>query len=197
MFTKQDILKAIKNAASRNGGKPMGSAKFEQETGIRPYDWEKYWARFSDAQKEAGFVPNERQGSYDDEFMVEKMIVLMRKFCKFPTRRDLIVQHNNDSKFPSNSAFDRRCKKDQWAEKIIAYCEEKGSHEDVVEFCRVVLKGVAAVEGDVEDDFGICEVYLFKSGRYYKIGKTGDTVRRGAEIRIQLPERMDLIHSIR
>jgi len=31
----------------------------------------------------------------------------------------------------------------------------------------------------------------------YKIGKTNDTVRRGNEIRIQLPERTDLIHSIK
>ena len=41
------------------------------------------------------------------------------------------------------------------------------------------------------------EVYLFKSGRYYKIGRTKDTVRREAEIRIQLPEACDLIHSIK
>jgi hypothetical protein len=40
-------------------------------------------------------------------------------------------------------------------------------------------------------------VYLFKSGRYYKIGKTNDTVRRGKEIRVQLPERTDLIHAIK
>jgi hypothetical protein len=41
------------------------------------------------------------------------------------------------------------------------------------------------------------EVYLFKSGKYYKIGKTNDTVRRGNELRIQLPEKMDMIHSIK
>ena len=43
----------------------------------------------------------------------------------------------------------------------------------------------------------IGEVYLFKSGRYYKIGKTNDTVRRGNEIRIQLPEKTEMIHSIK
>ena len=41
------------------------------------------------------------------------------------------------------------------------------------------------------------EVYLFKSGHYYKIGKTNDTVRRGSELRIQLPETVRLIHSIK
>ena len=35
------------------------------------------------------------------------------------------------------------------------------------------------------------------TGRYYKIGKTNDTVRRGKEIRIQLPERTDLVYSIK
>ena len=50
-------------------------------------------------------------------------------------------------------------------------------------------------DGKVSDLVG--EVYLFKSGRYYKIGKTKDTVRRGSEIRIQLPERVNLIHSIK
>ncbi len=43
----------------------------------------------------------------------------------------------------------------------------------------------------------IGEVYLIKSGRYYKIGKTIDPVRLGAELRIQLPEKITLIHSIK
>lgn len=40
-------------------------------------------------------------------------------------------------------------------------------------------------------------VYLFKHGKYYKIGKTNDTVRRGNELKIQLPENLDLIHEIK
>lgn len=41
------------------------------------------------------------------------------------------------------------------------------------------------------------EVYLFKSGHFYKIGKTNCTVRRGSELRIMLPEKITLIHSIK
>ncbi len=57
---------------------------------------------------------------------------------------------------------------------------------------HTVSNNTDAREKDVVYGF----VYLFKSGRYYKIGKTKDMVRRGTEIRIQLPEKLDLIHSI-
>ena len=57
------------------------------------------------------------------------------------------------------------------------------------------LRRWAEDNGKVSDLVG--EVYLFKSGRHYKIGKTKDTVRRGSEIRIQLPEKLSLIHSIK
>ena len=42
-------------------------------------------------------------------------------------------------------------------------------------------------------------MYLFKHGRYnqYRIGRTFDLLRRGSEIRIQLPERAILVHSIK
>lgn len=54
--TKQDIIDAIHQTAKANGGRPLGEARFKKETGINSYDWGKYWARFGDAQKEAGFV---------------------------------------------------------------------------------------------------------------------------------------------
>ena len=40
-------------------------------------------------------------------------------------------------------------------------------------------------------------VYLIKSGRFYKIGKTNDAGRRGYELAIQLPERATQVHVIR
>jgi len=40
-------------------------------------------------------------------------------------------------------------------------------------------------------------VYLFKSGRHYKIGKTNAIGRRERELAIQLPEKLELVHTIR
>jgi hypothetical protein len=40
-------------------------------------------------------------------------------------------------------------------------------------------------------------VYLIKSGRFYKIGRTNATGRREYELALQLPERASKIHEIR
>lgn len=66
----------------------------------------------------------------------------------------------------------------------------------IVELCEPILD--TSEEENIDSaDSKVGEVYLFKSGRYYKIGKTIDTVRRGNELRIQLPEKCVLIHSIK
>jgi Meiotically up-regulated gene 113 len=40
-------------------------------------------------------------------------------------------------------------------------------------------------------------VYLLKSGRYYKIGKTNSAGRRERELQIQLPEKANIVHKIK
>ena len=51
-------------------------------------------------------------------------------------------------------------------------------------------------EHDKHSD-GIGYVYLLKSGRYYKIGKTNAAGRREYELAIQLPEKATTVHTIR
>lgn len=109
------------------------------------------------------------------------------------------MARSNDSELPDKKAFTRLGTKEQLAEKVLEYCKDKDGYADVVELCLPVLKKSDDEESvDEENDkAAMGEVYLFKSGRHYKIGKTNDTVRRGNELRIQLPEKMDLIHSIK
>lgn len=196
-ITKQDILEAICRTAKENGGRPLGMNRFEKETGIKPYDWGKYYARFGDAQKEAGFTPNQLQEAHADEFVIEKVIGIMRKLRKFPTLREIVVERSNDPEIPSKGTFQRLGTKEQLAIKIADYCKGKTGYDDVISFCQSIFEKSAKEENSDDTDFAVSEVYLFKSGKYYKIGKTNDTVRRGNELRIQLPEKMDLIHSIR
>lgn len=200
MITKEKILDEIRRTAKENGGTPLGTSRFEKETGIKPHEWGKYWARIGDAQKEAGFLPNQRQGAYDDSFIFDKIIELIRKLGKFPTVREFIIEKNNDPEFPSaGGALKRLGGQEQIAAKTIEYCKEKEGYSDIMALCNSVIE--KSTGGDDFDEAnnasGLGEVYLFKSGRYYKIGKTIDAVRRGNELRIQLPEKMDLIHSIK
>jgi hypothetical protein len=124
--------------------------------------------------------------------------LLTRELGKFPTKLERRVKLSTDPTFPSANTFDRLGVKGQLVAKVLAYCVDKATYNDVVEILKSIPK-VGAANSDPQENAieQLGEVYLFKSGRYYKIGMTKDTVRRGSELRIQLPERMDLIHSIR
>ncbi len=61
-MTKLTILDAIRRTSLLNGGRPLGKAQFESETGITRFDWfGVFWARWSDALREAGCPPDHAQ----------------------------------------------------------------------------------------------------------------------------------------
>ncbi|MFI5201452.1 MAG: GIY-YIG nuclease family protein [Candidatus Kapaibacterium sp.] len=52
------------------------------------------------------------------------------------------------------------------------------------------------IEDSVSQPLVEGHVYLIKSGKHYKIGKTNDLGRRNKEIALELPEESTVIHSI-
>jgi hypothetical protein len=197
MQTKDQILGEIRRTANENGGKPLGTVRFENETGIKPYDWGKYWSRFGDALQDAGFAPNTLNTSYDDEYILGKWVALARELQRFPTSRDLRLKRHNDPDFPGVDAMLKFGSQHATVIRVSEYATNNG-YEDVVRLCAPILKKSTKLSvGDpINGNECIGEVYLFKSGRYFKIGKTTDRVRRGTELKVQLPEKLDLIHSI-
>lgn len=196
MHTKEHILKEIQKHAKNNNGKPLSSKRFEEETGIKPYDWQKYWARFGDAQTEAGFSPNKfYKTPHDETFLIKQFISLMKELKKWPTKGELIVKHNIDKDFPDDTPYYNHFgTKSAIAEKVLEYAEEHNL-QDVVKICNDVIKEQSASSPDkLNTKFGW--VYLAKSGPDYKIGKTYDIMRRNQEIGTQLPNGYELIHKI-
>lgn len=199
MFTKDDILKEIRRTAKENDGVPLGRGRFESITGIKPYDWGRYWPRFGDAQKEAGYEANTLRSAFADDFLFEKFITLVRELGNFPVLGDIRVKQANTPGFPSYKTFYRKDTKQQLAAKLLKYSESKG-YKDVMKICQEVLKELEKHEEQVEEKFAdekIGSVYLVKSGRYFKIGRTNEMGRRHHEITIQLPEGLVLIHEIK
>jgi hypothetical protein len=197
MTTKEEIIEEIKRTAKENEGVPLGARRFEKETGITCYEWGQHWARFGDALLAAGFPPNPFQGAYPDEFLIQKVVALARKLGSFPTFRDFAVAKSNDPGMPDKKSFQRFGSKHEIVQKVAAYCQARSGFDDVIQLCSPILSSPPRKEAGTPDADAAGEVYLFKSGKYYKIGKTFDLVRRGAEIRVQLPERLRLIHSIK
>jgi hypothetical protein len=60
--TKLYILQEIKRTTKANGGTPLRKLQFESQTGIQRYHWfGVYWARWSDAIREALCVEHQLQ----------------------------------------------------------------------------------------------------------------------------------------
>ena len=198
MATKQDIIKAIQETAKANGGVPLGIDRFTKETGFTTWEIGKHWPKFGDAQQDAGFDPNQKKTAHDEELLLNAFVALMREVGHFPTRGEMRVKRFSESDFPPDTVYYRRFGgKKALAVKIAEFAKEKG-YEDIVKICQPIIESAdEEIEETGSDTAIVGAVYLFKHGKYYKIGKTFDTIRRGNELRIQLPENLDLIHEIK
>jgi hypothetical protein len=109
------------------------------------------------------------------------------------------MKARSDAEFPSSNAFDRlgSTKRDRII-RVLEYCRQHSGSEDVIAVCQAALPPEAdAPAGDSPGKAEIGFVYLLKSGRYYKIGRSNATGRRERELVIQLPEKAKLVHEIR
>jgi hypothetical protein len=82
---------------------------------------------------------------------------------------------------------------------VLAYCRSHHGYEDVARWCEEYTVRTRDQEPDDArlSQLQIGDVYLIKSGRFYKIGKTNAAGRRERELALQLPEKAKTVHVIR
>jgi hypothetical protein len=198
-MNKEHILQEIKRTAKANNGAPLGRLRFFRETGIKEADWKgKYWARWNDAVSEAGLEPNQKTTAYEESLLIEKYISLMRELGRFPVVAEIRMKVRADASFPNDRTFERFGSKSEFASKILDYCQTKPGCEDVAALCATLAdraKTNGAEVGDSETVIGF--VYLMKSGKFYKLGRSNAAGRREYELGIQLPEKLKTVHVIR
>ena len=192
------IISEIKRTATENNGIAFGCDRFASKTGIKNSDWEgRYWVRWSDALEEAGFAPNKFQRAHPNDLLLDKLSLFIREIGHFPIRAELKMKRHKDPTFPSYTTFDRWGGKQKLVKKVIAHCEKR-DWKDIINICKSVLLDTDETSDSDKKEEGIFgEVYLGKSGRYYKIGRTNSSGRRGYELAIQLPEKIDILHVIK
>ena len=197
---KAYILQEIRRTAAANGGKPLGSQRFAAETGIQKTDWVgKLWARWNDALREAGFAPNQLQQAYDKKVLLEKYAKLAQKLGRLPPAYDLRLEKHNDPDFPSHNVFsDRLGTKAELVQQLLQFCQGREGYQDVIRLCEAYVPRNQIPSDEAapqEENFGF--VYLLKSGRFYKIGKSNAVGRREYELGILLPQPVIKVHEIR
>lgn len=199
-MNKQHILSEIKRTAAANGGVALGKARFSQETGIKESDWiGKIWPRWGDAVREAGFEPHQLQTAYNEDVLIEKFIGLVRELGRFPVATEVKMKARCDDNFPWHNTFARFGNKQQLATQILNYCKGRDGYDDIILLCMPIASPTRheCVNDGSEPEQVIGFVYLMKSGRHYKIGRSNAAGRREYELAIQLPERLTTVHTIR
>jgi hypothetical protein len=206
MDKKQHILNEIKRTAESNGGQPLGLTQFHKATGIKRDDWLgkpwNDWNRWSDVQKEAGYSPNQLQEAYGQDALMQKLVTFTRMLGHFPMKVELTRESARNKDFSAYTTFVNGLgNKEKMVEKVIAFCRQSpDEYQDILDICKPLM----VMPNSGEDDFSNFQedenygfVYLMKSGKHYKIGKTNAIDRRKYEIGIQLPEKITPVHSIR
>ncbi len=197
---KQHIIDEIRRTAEANGGVPLGKARFLAETGIHETDWSgRFWVKWSDAVREAGYEPNKKQTAFDEKWLLEQLSIFIRELGHYPTSAELRMKAREDGEFPSHNTFTRFGKKAQVVSALMTWCKTNAGWEDVAAICAPLFVAEAPEEfpDQALSTSEIGYVYLLKSGKYFKIGRSNAPGRREYELAIQLPEPVSTLHTIK
>ena len=195
-MNKNQILEEIRRTAKENGGVPLGRLKFFTETGIKESDWRgRFWIRWNDAVHEAGFTPNQKTQAYDNDWLINQLIALTRELGHFPISTELRMKAHSDGDFPTDKTFRKFGSKNEMVSKVADFCRAHKGLEDVLALLPKLDEQPTDDDSDEVEVMGF--VYLLKSGRFYKIGRSNAVGRRGYELAIQLPEKANIVHQIR
>ncbi len=198
-MTKDHILGEIRRTAAQNAGKGLGAARFYSETGIKESDWlGRYWARWGDALREAGLEPNQLKAKLSDEHLLQNVAILAKKLGRFPAMSDIRLEARKTPGFPSRNTLLRWGTVKALADRTRAWCLAHGDPAAAA-LCETTSQRGAEASAEVAgtDEVQIGTVYLLKSGRYYKIGRSNAVGRRERELAIQLPEKARMVHAIK
>jgi hypothetical protein len=112
----------------------------------------------------------------------------------------MMLRARTEPGFPWPSSLERYGRKHDLAMRLREFAMTQG-YEDVVLLCDEVveqaMQSVPDVEVIADPGSEVGYVYLMKSGRYYKVGRSNAVGRRERELAIQLPEKAEMVHSIK
>lgn len=201
---KAAVIRAIQQLAEANGGVPIGRDRFVAETGFQEYLFQgRLWLNWSEAVREAGYEPNPFGVTrLDDDQLLAQFAELARKLGRLPTRAHIRMEGRASSSFPSTTTFQTRFgTKVQQIAALRDFIARTPEFADVAALLPAVADEPAANDDDDADDPTATQpvpgfVYLVKSGKFHKIGRSNDHGRRSYEIGLQLPERLEVVHTI-
>src|SRR5690242_18774 len=103
---REEILREVRRTAEANAGRPLGRLAFLAETGIRESDWRgRFWARWNDVLREAGFGPNALVEGRDDDELLRRLADLAVELGRLPVYSEMRLKRRSDRTFPTDTTY--------------------------------------------------------------------------------------------
>lgn len=205
MLTKDEIIKTVQEWSRINYSRTPSEKIIREELKIPRWEWNAFWIKVTDLQREAGLQPQGFDKSkYAKDDLCDKFIKVIREEGTLPSRAYLDFRHKQDPEFPSSGTFYDRLgqhKNGTLATSILGYIKDKQAYEDIFTICNALLEKKDDAESEnssVVNSVGYA--YLLKTkllkSTAYKIGKTKDIESRMRQLRQQSNDNQ-LLHKIK
>ena len=195
---REEILAEARSLASQLGEAPT-IRQFREQTGIKDSWWKgRYFARWSELLADAGLEAKSwKTNKLEPDLALRKYWELASELGSLPVEAQMKLRKRTDPEFPNPSSL-RKHFGSELVLRALENAKGHGASDHVLDILRDAmvkrLPQVAAAETDPVAGTGF--VYLMKSGKHYKIGKTNSPDRRQYEIGLQLPQGLERVHSI-
>ena len=207
LVTREEIISEIRRFAAANHGRVPGATAFASATRIKESAWRgRYWARWTDAVREAGLEPSEWNQKIPEDDIVRQLADYIASIDHFPTRDEINVHARKVAGFPVAVTIKRRFGgMPQLAAALLEIARSEGN-ERLAVLCDERLNRVRVDESKPTADtkeathpahFGFVYLKYSPSLRLYKIGKANDPNKRGVGISLLLPHDLVPKHEIR
>jgi hypothetical protein len=192
---RSELIRRIREVAKRRG-EGIGSEAFSQEAGISSYEL-KLHGRWNDLKREAGLATRDfMKPKLPTGQVIEALARIMIRDRAWPTRLDLQRARRRDRSMPDWRVFESVRDEPEFFENLLKLCAERAEFRDLIE----VVKSQAAARLDAPPVDVSARVrgyvYMMRSGRRYKIGRTNSPSRRHREVKIDLPDPTSIVHTI-
>ena len=197
-MTKDAILQRIRELAAERGGH-VGFTAFLSETGIKD-KWlrrQEWWTGWNDLLSEIGLETRKFGIPRTPESRIaEAVAVVIEREGRWPTDDDLGRERRRDRSFPSLRVISRLRKSGALAKLIVALGETPGQFSKASMIAKKYLPTEMNTVDAGPNERVTGYVYMLRSGRSYKIGKSSDPSRRYREVRLELPDETHQVHTI-
>ncbi|MEP7041921.1 MAG: GIY-YIG nuclease family protein [Dokdonella sp.] len=196
MTTKSEILAEIRRISSANSGS-LSLKKFPELSRIPERQVRgRYWATWNEALAEAGDGINAFSTPKSNEIaVVTALAQLIEVLGTWPVETQLTVEHHENPSFPSVHVIRGLDKETFLPAKVLAFCVESNTLLIAEEIVRLKVEVESPEESQGQGRVA-GYVYMMRSGKRHKIGKSNSLSRRYREVRQDLPNETILVHTI-